>query len=211
MTLGSQFDDHVERIKSLMAMETPEYKQSAKEKAMSRLDVTKGTHGTVTHDGSIPEEIQPSSSFGTSVWQMSDPNRTYFTAHSKPDDPVVHGFQRDPEEASWSWAGLSQHEYKLRNRDTPVPRTVSLNVEPKGHIDLDRNDNPQGDVNSMTADRLKVKGADWIPKPNIFDESNGVVGIQGTLPNENWNKYDKHGGWRGDANFKKLYGDGRDA
>ena len=200
---GPQFNDHVNRIKELMAMEKPDFKQSAKESALARLDVTRGTHGTVTQDGQAPDEIVPSSKFGRPIWSFSDPNRTYFTASNKHDvdDTLIDA----PNRAGWTWAKLAQKESGLRNRDAPLPRMVNLEVEPQGTIDIDQNANISGKSNEMTADSLKVKNVDWIPNPSETSVNVGIEGVQGTLPNENWNKYDKYGGRRGDANFLELW------
>jgi len=182
MTLGPQFDEHIKR---------------ARERAFDNLDVTRGTHGTVTHDGSIPDEILPSSSFGTQVWNFADPGRTYYTAHRKVPSINSDWDRGSPERAGWKWAAdARQYHYESAVR----PRMVNLHVQPVGNIDLDMNLNARGEMAEMTADRLKVTDVDWIPP--ITDSH--TMGIQGTLPYENWNKYDPHGGNREDANFKRI-------
>ena len=79
-------------------------------------------------------------------------------------------------------------------------RPIVQQVKPVGTIGEDHNLNPRGLVSQeVTADRLEITDTDWI-KPPMWDD----YGTQGTLPNDNWNKYSTDGGWSGDHNNKRL-------
>jgi hypothetical protein len=167
-------------------------------KAFERLDVTRGTHGTSLSEGKAPSQILPAEKIGKRVWTESDPTRTYYTAVQKSNEnndeidiADLHG---------WSWAQRASD--KISSSGTPG-RPVVLDVSPRGRIDLDYNLNEYGNSEEMTADRLKVNNVQWMP-PRDWDD----VAVQGTLPNENWNKYPRSTGAKygpdDDLNYQRI-------
>jgi hypothetical protein len=176
----------------------PDQFKTSKElsKAFERLDVTRGTHGTVLSDGVAPSQILPAEKIGKRVWTESDPTRTYYTAVEKRyyDETEMSDL------LGWSWANRASD--KLSSKVVPG-RPVVLDVSPEGRIDLDYNLNEYGNREEMTADSLKVNNVQWTP-PLDWDD----VAVQGTLPNENWNKYPRSTGAKygpdDDLNYQRI-------
>jgi len=212
MALGPQFIQH----------DDPDMSE-ALEYAAERYDTSRGTHGTVTSTGQIPERIYSSSdprfaaTGATKQFDISKPDRAYYTA-PKWGDPTM---ALKPEEDAWKWAGYAQDSSRWPTYDSetgaatyPTPgRAVALEVEPEGFRDLDVNDDSAGRLGIMTAGSLKVTGAQWIPTMDYISrrgfDTQEVEGIQGTLPGENWNKYPKEGtsrpyGPAGDLNYSVI-------
>jgi hypothetical protein len=76
-----------------------------------------------------------------------------------------------------------------------------LHVTPEdaSAVDVDKNLNNYGKDQQLTAPKLNVTDVEWTPPPQYS------IGVQGTLPNENWNKYPGSTLPRyGDHNFTEL-------
>lgn len=157
-------------------------------------DPTKGTHGTKFTPGVY--QIDPANKAeGARVVHhgISDPDRAYYTADTVNQDAPGHYAIENSEKAGWIWADNSagsQHDFipdgpgLLRGRAV-AGRPIVHHVEPIGKMDDDRNLNPRGRVaGEMTADALRITDTEWIRPPSDFETH-----VQGTLPQENWNKY----------------------
>lgn len=140
-----------------------------------------GTHGTTWNEGQTT--IDPASSAGRDTnFEISDPNRTYYTpyggnsAYREWDDGSV-----DASAEGWSWATRAggKEEVNVSDPNKSVNnRGVVHHVEAEGEIADD-----EYSVGS-TADRLRIKDTEWIRPP-----SGKEIGVQGTLPNNNWNRW----------------------
>ena len=161
-------------------------------------DVDRGTHGTKYIPGMT--EVVPASA-DSSVRQvhggLADPDKAFYSAHG----PDVYG--RTAEQSGWTWANVTSNNQpdwvgEGLNKSTVQGRPVVHQVTPVGQVGADRNLNPYGKVgNELTADRLNITETDWIRPPTYS------VGTQGTLPNENWNRYGE-GFWGDDQNNLEL-------
>ena len=153
-------------------------------------DVNKGTHGTKFIPGMT--SVQPSSkaNAGSVHPGISDPTRAYYTANK----PVQEAGD-SPERSGWTWANIASNNNMDQAATSPTGtdyyagrrpgRPVVHQVEPVGRIDEDRLLNPKGKVSSeLTADSLKITDTEWIQPPSYKSE-----GTQGTLPQENWNRF----------------------
>lgn len=168
------------------------------ERARGNLDVTRGTHGTSTPDGSAPSEILPAATHGgfQSYPGLSDSRRAYYTA------PRKDGDGQDPSDEGWRWA---QSSVGNRLGGGVRARPIVTHVAPidEADVDLDMNINRGGYSQQMTASKLTVTDTEWIPPINEWARGPSE-GVQGTLPNENWNKYPSTSEPRDEQNFKEL-------
>ena len=162
------------------------------DRAISRVDATRGTHGTATRSGMAPSTIQPANEHGRYSFAMSDHGRTYFTGYPKKGNRTSlqgeHHGADDPgkfvSDRGWNWAHEAAGNMPYTGQARARPFVT--HVEPQGRVDLDYNLNTDGRSAEFTADSLTVHDVEWIPPPSFKDK-----GVQGTLPNENWNKWPK--------------------
>jgi hypothetical protein len=149
--------------------------------------VGEGTHGS-TMAGPDQTHVDPGVASGKVNYGISDSTRTYYTAKHA-------GRPEEAEKKGWDWAvNAVKSAY-----DAPVPlRPVLHHVETEGVIDVDRNINPSGDTDAMTAERLRITDTDWIPDTEALNikysrkyAGEDIVGVQGTLPHVNWNEFDE--------------------
>jgi len=161
-------------------------------------DPMRGTHGTTFVPGMTSVDPSNKSKDARPVHSgLSDPDRAYYTADLVEPVPDENGWlPRDMSNGGWTWANMASGSKgdsvpKGTNDFDVVPgRPVVHHVEPQGRIDPDRNLNPMGKVaGELTADSLKITDTEWIKPMDIDQRRRGGQGMQGTLPNENWNKY----------------------
>lgn len=217
---GSQFpppDPATDSIMAQLGMTAFEKEMQQRSKEVQSnvrgrgFDPQKGTHGTTFVPGMTSVDPSNKAEDAKPVHHgLSDPDRAYYTADQVNVVEDENGWTpRDMSNGGWSWANMaagSRRDTVTNPNGTPgsVPgRPVVHRVEPEGTIDADRNLNPMGKVaGELTADRLKITDTEWIIPPS--EENRRSPGVQGTLPNENWNKY---GDSRmGDLNNKVLGG-----
>jgi len=190
--------------------DSPQFNDVTENMSKRGYDPYRGEHGTkfsnqVTTHIDAPKQR---GSRGSQVHGLSDSDRTYYVA----DGPKTNMVD------SWGWARMAAHN-KLDFVSPPTGgpksaanqsryvqgRPVVHKVEPEGTIGGDHNLNPTGKGGAeLTADRLKITDTEWImPAQDSFDPAAPKpIGTQGTLPNQNWNRY--HSDGYNDYNNKTL-------
>lgn len=175
-----------------------EGEEAAVRRTAEKYDIMHGTHGTASDDGTALTHVTPSIEHGREVFQgVSDPQRAYYSA--TPIEGVLHpegaagGFDSSPLDVSkqgWMWARDAVESHRnvgregFKNPGSPNPRPMVHHVVPEGKLGIDPVLNSAGGLQQVTSSRLKVVDTEWIPRPRMAQ-----VGVQGTLPNENWNKW----------------------
>lgn len=161
-------------------------------------DLSRGYHGTVYNSAQgVPDEILPSEQLPDRTNNFegtTHENRAYYYPEGPTDNNAVN---RGGSTGAWTWASSSRQEAANRpfrdkpgtQKDAVFLRPVVHKVEAIGHIDGDPVLNPTGEgaAEEMTADRLRVTDTEWV-RP-ISQWGRREVGIQGTLPHDNWSKY----------------------
>lgn len=185
MTLSSQFG----------GLPINEGEETAVHRTAENYDIMHGTHGTASDDGTALTEILPSAQHGRSVFPgVSDAQRAYYSATDLLDQQAAKEGREtsslDVSKQGWSWARQSVASHRNAGRaghtdpNSPPPRPMVHHVVPEGSLGTDPVLNRQGGLQQMTSSKLRVVDTEWIPAPR-----GSSPGIQGTLPNENWNKW----------------------
>lgn len=168
-------------------------------------DVTRGTHGTKYIPGMTT--VDPAEKVGKTVHEeYTRVNRVYYYAHPTDKADQRRGQRRDE---PWPWAMDAAQKFPeetvIVDSDGSLTtfkvsgRPVVHYVEAVGCIDGDPVLNTDGESREMTADQLIITDTQWIPMPRSQD-----VGVQGTLPFENWNRYTTNPDRWADLNYTAI-------